>query len=51
MLTSGEGKGKELAVSAKIITTCAHPQSQRRTWFSFKFGPVVAGKAYAHRDG
>jgi hypothetical protein len=51
MLTSGEGKGKELAVSAEIIATCAHPQSQRHTWNSFKFGPDVAGKAYAHRDG
>jgi hypothetical protein len=51
MLTSGEGKGKELAASAKIITTCAHPQSQRRTCIPFKFGPVVAGKAYAHRVG
>jgi hypothetical protein len=51
MLTYGEGKGKELASAANIITTCAHPQSQLFSKPSLKVRPRTCGKAYAHRDG
>jgi hypothetical protein len=51
MLTYGEGKGKELAASALSRYHLRSPAIAAFLKTSFKFGPVVAGKAYAHRDG